>query len=64
MKETLLDRSMRLAGAFALQIIPPSLLAAYAAYELSLATSASFAQAAGIITAVLLLCVMVNALRE
>ena len=64
MKNSIVQRTARLMAELALQIVPPAILAAFAANELAKATEANFAQAAGIVTAVLLLCVMFNTLRD
>ncbi len=58
------DLTARFAGELFLQIVPPAALAAYAASELAQSTEITFVQAAAMISAGLLICLMVNALRE
>ena len=55
-----------LAWAFELivQTVPPAILAAWAAWQVSLHTAATFAEAAGVITAFLLACATFQATAQ
>ena len=58
------EQTPRLLAELAFQIVPPTILAGLAAHELSERTAFSFSEAAGLVTAVLLICIMVNSVRD
>jgi len=57
-------RAWRLAGEAVLQTVPPSLLSAYAAYELAAATGVTFLQSAGFIGLGLLAVLVLGTAQE
>ena len=64
MNGTFFERIAALAAEAFIQTVPPGLMAAFAANELSKAAHVTFAQSAGIVTAGLLVCIMFSTVRD
>ena len=57
----LFEGVLGLASELIIQIVPPAILAAWAAWQIALHSSATFAEAAGVIVAGLLTCALFQA---
>ncbi len=64
MNGTYFQKATQMLGEAFIQIVPPGALAAYSAYEIARFTQISFSQAAGLITASLLICIMLHMVQD